>query len=150
MSQYLTGRPSLIAGFALIAIGAVALHQATGLEFGTWARVGAGAFPLIVSVLILLGGVAIVTFAFLPGEIALVLPPGLLRASAGMFGAIIVFALTIERLGLVPAVALCALISSLAAPKINWRHVIALGLLLPLAAWLIFVVGLGLRVPPFA
>lgn len=134
MSDFRLKRPSIISGLAVTLIGAVALYQAIGLNFGNWASVGAGALPTIVSVLIIGGGLAIISFGFLKNELPLSLPHGLVRASLGMFGAIIVFALTIKSLGMVPAVALCAFISSLAAVTVNWRHTFDLVLLLPLIA----------------
>ncbi|MCR8724657.1 tripartite tricarboxylate transporter TctB family protein [Frigidibacter sp. ROC022] len=149
MRNFVRQHPSVLAGLAVTTIGVVALNQALSLDFGDLTRVGAGAFPTIVSILVLLGGVTIISFGFRKGEIALTVPPGLLRAAAGTFGGIIVFAFTIERLGLIPAVALCAFVSSIAAARINWRHTIALVLLLPLMTWLIFAVGLGLRVTAF-
>lgn len=149
MLNFFRQRPSTLAGLALTAIGGVALLKALELDFGDWTSVGAGAFPTIVSVLVLVGGLTIISFGFRKGEVALSVPTGLLRASAGMFGGIIVFALTIEPFGLIPSVALCALVSSFATMRMNWRHTIALVLLLPVTTWLIFVVGLGLRVAAF-
>jgi hypothetical protein len=80
MSDFRLKRPSIISGLAVTLIGAVALYQAIGLSFGNWARVGAGAFPIIVSVLIIGGGLAIISLGFLKNELPLSLPHGLVRA----------------------------------------------------------------------
>lgn len=79
--------------------------------------------------------------------------PGVVLAAigSGLVGSILIFALTIERLGLIPASALCALVISLASREMKWSHTLGLGLVvvLPVAVWLIFSVSLGLQAPAF-
>jgi Tripartite tricarboxylate transporter TctB family len=61
--------------------------------------------------------------------------------------AITVFGATITTLGLVIAVPILILISSLAGDEFNWLGVVVNAVVLTLFSWLIFIVGLKLTIP---
>ena len=61
--------------------------------------------------------------------------------------ALVVFALTLERLGLVVAITLLTAIGSLAGRGLRVVETVVAGLVLIVLSWAIFIVGLGITVP---
>ena len=131
-----------------------ALLLLTGISFfwygvehyrlGSVARMGPGLFPVALgAVLALLGAILFVQAMLRPGALPEVRPARALP----VLGGIGVFALTIHPLGLIPAICLLVVISSLA--ELRFRPVTTLAVCagMSLAAWLIFGVGLGLPIP---
>ena len=62
---------------------------------------------------------------------------------------LIVFALTVERLGFVPASALLIVLSGLSESPPNWRALAILCVVLIPAAYFLFIVLLGIPAPAF-
>lgn len=136
-------------GLVLAGIGLGAFSLGMGYGLGSWMMVGAGAFPALVSAVLICCGILIAAEDFLGRRVSVAFPLAAGRAGAGLFGAILVFALTIERLGLVPATALCALIVSLTSSQTSRRQVLGLVVVLPVASWAVFILALGLQAPAF-
>ena len=137
-----------ISGSMFVAIGVVFAIGATNYATGSSAKPGAGFFPLILGVtLALLGAVVLfrsLTIATEGGD-----PVGAIawRPLAIIVVAIAVFGATINLLGLVIAVPILILISSLAGDEFKWRGVLANSVVLTVFSWLIFSVGLKLTIP---
>ena len=135
-------------GLMFIAVGIVFAVGATNYSMGSSAKPGAGYFPLILSVLMaILGG--IVLFKSLTIETEGGDPIGDIawRPLVVIVAAIAVFGATINSLGLVIAVPILILISSLAGDEFKWFGVVVNSIVLTLFSWLIFVVGLKLTIP---
>lgn len=138
-------RADVIGGLALAALGlAVAGWAATRFDLGTPRRMGPGFFPLGLGLLL----------AVLGGIIALNAPPAsgerqraALPELGAVVAAIIIFALGIERLGLVPTTALSVLVSSSAVQRggIVWR--LALAAVVTAISVAIFSYGLAMNIP---
>ena len=62
-------------------------------------------------------------------------------------GGVALFGWTLPRLGLVVALPLLVLTSALASEDFRWKEVMAACVVLTLAAWGIFIVGLKLKLP---
>jgi len=137
-----------VSGLMFIVVGIVFAVGATNYSMGTSAKPGAGYFPLILSVLMaILGG--IVLFKSLTIETEGGDPIGDIawRPLIVIVVAIAVFGATINWLGLVIAVPILILISSLAGDEFKWLGVLVNSIVLTLFSWLIFVVGLKLSIP---
>ena len=137
-----------VSGLMFIVVGIVFAVGATNYSMGTSAKPGAGYFPLILSVLMaILGG--IVLFKSLTIETEGGDPIGDIawRPLIVIVVAIAVFGATINWLGLVIAVPILILISSLAGDEFKWLGVLINSIVLTLFSWLIFVVGLKLSIP---
>jgi len=135
-------------GLMFIVVGVVFAIGATNYSMGSSAKPGAGYFPLILSVLMaILGG--IVLFKSLTIETEGGDPIGDIawRPLVVIVVAIAVFGATINSLGLVLAVPILILISSLAGDEFKWFGVVVNSIVLTLFSWLIFVVGLKLTIP---
>jgi len=140
------------AGVILAAIGVIWLIAVRDLPFGTLGRMGPAYWPVIIAVLLIgMGGLLIVidvAATHRSGGSDRIALPGL-RPVLSIFGAIVVFALSIERLGMVPAIILCMLLAGYASAKVKWRVHLILTMILALFSYLVFLKLLGLPVRPF-
>ena len=137
-----------VSGLMFIVVGVVFAVGATNYSMGTSAKPGAGYFPLILSVLMAILG-AVVLFKSLTIETEGGDPIGRIawRPLIVIVVAIAVFGATITWLGLILAVPILILISSLAGDEFKWLGVVINSVVLTLFSWLIFVVGLKLTIP---
>jgi hypothetical protein len=135
-------------GLMFIVVGVVFAVGATTYSMGTSAKPGAGYFPLILSVLMAILG-AIVLFKSLTIETEGGDPIGSIawRPLIVIVVAIAVFGLSITRLGMIVTIPILILITSLAGDEFGWVGVIVNAVVLTVASWLIFIVGLKLTIP---
>jgi hypothetical protein len=132
-----------LAGVLFVLFGLLFGVQALGLELGTAFRMGPGYFPLVLSGILILLGLAIIASAIHDrgsegiGTLAW-------RGVLFILPAPIFFGLTVRGLGFVPAIFLTTLIAALASLKmrLHWALLLAAGV--TLFATLVFSYGLGL------
>ncbi|WP_185961203.1 tripartite tricarboxylate transporter TctB family protein [Telmatospirillum sp. J64-1] len=139
--------PDLLGGLAIIAIGLYVIWEASGYSIGSLRRMGAGFFPLVLGVLACALGLAILLFeGRRPRASSAGLPlKGLVAVSAGVLG----FALTVDRLGVVPATFLLVLLSSLAETTFRPVSALLTAAVLSAIAVLVFLMGLGMPLQAF-
>ena len=133
-------------GGALLALCglAVAAYSVASYDFGELRRIGPGFFPTMLGVLLAgLGVVIAVPAALRRGEAAEI---ALKEAGFVLLG-VLVFALTVERAGLIVATVLTVLIAAVPAPRKGylWRGGVAV--VVAGITWAIFVAGLGMTLP---
>lgn len=135
-------------GLMFVTVGVAFAIGGTNYSMGSSARPGAGYFPMILSVVMALLG-AIVLFKSLVIETEGGDPIGVVpwRPLLVIVAAIIVFGLSLERLGLLITVPLLIVISSLAGGEFGWKGVLANAAVLTFGSWGIFVWGLKLTLP---
>lgn len=135
----------LIGGALLFLTGiAFSWYGAEHYRLGTVARMGPGLFPVALgAVLALLGAILCVQALLRPGTLPEIRPARALP----VLGGIGLFALAIHPLGLIPAICLLVVISSLAELRLRPLTTLAVCAAMSLAAWLIFGLGLGLPIP---
>ena len=125
----------LAAGLAF-AFGAIAT-----LELGSFRRMGAGAFPLLVGgILALLAAIGLVQNLRAPMETAKADPVAVL----GVVGGVGSFAFFTPMLGVLPAAAIAVFATGAAIPGFRWPMRLALSVGVAIGVWLIFVKGLGM------
>ena len=135
-------------GLMFIVVGVVFAIGATNYSMGSSAKPGAGYFPLILSVLMaILGGIVLFKSLTIETEGGDPIGDVAWRPLVVIVVAIAVFGATINSLGLVIAVPILILISSLAGDEFKWFGVVVNSIVLTLFSWLIFVVGLKLTIP---
>ena len=135
-------------GLMFVTVGVVFAVGATGYSMGSSARPGAGYFPMILSVAMVLLG-AVVLFKSLTIETEGGDPVGafawrpllVIVASIAMFG----FALPV--LGMFMTIPLLIIMVSFAGNEFGWIGVILNCLVLTLGSWVIFIWGLNLTIP---
>lgn len=139
---------SFWSAWMFIAAGIAFAIGSTAYPMGTPARPGAGYFPLILSVLLVLLGVVVLvqslTAATGDGE-----PIGGIawRPLIATVASIAAFAVALPRLGLFVAIPLSVVVVSLASRDFAWKGVVATAIVLTAASWAIFVAGLHLQIP---
>jgi hypothetical protein len=147
--RQIIARKDVLAGLLFCAIALIGLIVSREYPMGTALRMGTGYVPrLLCWILLALG--------------ALVLVQGLRNAqpqwiaSAGgsawrpvifVTASLVLFGLTIERLGLVVAILLLIGVGAVAARGLRPLETMAAALVLIVLSWGIFIVGLGLAVP---
>jgi hypothetical protein len=145
-------RRDVIAGVFLIIVGAVFAIAARHYPFGTMARFGSGFFPFWLGIVLASLGVLLAISSLLgagDGE------PGIgvarattdLRSLIAVVGSVVLFGLTLTRLGLLLSVVILVLVSSLGSRELRWRSTLAAAVLLAAGCSAVFVYGLGLTVP---
>lgn len=141
----------LAGGLACIAIGLFVVRYASQhYTVGETARMGPGFFPVVLGWMLTGLGGLIALLSLRRAVQALEPPPWRPRALAAVLAAVVVFALLVERAGLVPATLALTLVATAAERPYRWRRSFVLGLVLALLAWLIFTVGLQMTLLAFA
>jgi hypothetical protein len=129
------------AGILFVAIGVLGAAMALQYPFGSATRMGPGYLPTILSCITALLGIVILARSFvLEGAAAtrIVWRPLVLITVS-----IVVFGLTINRVGFVGAVALTVLVGGLAAREMGKVELVILAVGLAAFSALVFVYGLG-------
>ena len=135
-------------GILFVVAGVVFAMGATNYSMGSSARPGAGYFPLLLSAaMAILGAVVLFKSLTIESEGGDSIGAFAWKPLVVIVVAIAVFGVTIERLGMILAVPLLILISSLAGDEFKWKGVLVNAIVLTLFAWLVFVVGLKLTIP---
>jgi lysylphosphatidylglycerol synthetase-like protein (DUF2156 family) len=147
MASQLEKPRDIVSGVLVLATGAGFLYFGSGLTVGTAGRMGPGYFPMMLSGLMILLGIAIVVNALRAqdGESHALTVPW--RALVLVLGAVVFFALTLKGLGLFVSLALCILATAKASSYTKWPASIALAVVLSLVCVLVFVYALGLPIP---
>ncbi|MBX5014986.1 tripartite tricarboxylate transporter TctB family protein [Rhizobium lentis] len=137
--------PDLLAGALMIGLGGLGFWAARDLTFGTTAHMGAGYLPDITCALLILIGAVVVGKALSKNLLTTghwnVKP--LLVLSIAVVG----FAILAESLGFVISSIWLLVIASLADRESRWREVAASTLILTIVGALVFVWGLGVKLP---
>ncbi|WP_280152533.1 tripartite tricarboxylate transporter TctB family protein [Piscinibacter sp. XHJ-5] len=135
-------------GVMFVATGIGFAVGASNYSLGSSARPGPGYFPLMLSVIMAILG-AIVLFKSLTIETEGGDPVGAFawKPLIVIVAAIAVFGLTITRLGMIISIPILITIASYAGEEFHWRDVLINSVVLTVASWLIFIVGLKLTIP---
>ncbi|NJD86395.1 MAG: tripartite tricarboxylate transporter TctB family protein [Betaproteobacteria bacterium] len=137
-----------LAGLLFAVIGAGGLYVALSYPFGSLQQMGPGFFPRALGVILIGFGAVTMVRGLRSGERVEGawgwFPLAMLTAS------IVAFGWLMERVGLVPSLAVLVVASAFAGREFRWREVVVLAGVLCLLAVAIFVWGLGLPYPLFA
>ena len=130
------------AGVIFLSFGLCAVLVGRDYPMGSALRMGAGYFPFVLGVLLLiLGAVICVKSLLIPGEKLETIG---LRPLLLVLAAIAAFAASVDTLGLVAATILLTVIGTAASPESRWREVAVLTVALLALTLGAFVYGLGL------
>ena len=138
--------PDVLAGGVFVVIGGAFVVGSLGYDRGTPLRMGPGYFPLVVGAIVAALGLAIVVKGLVAGE-RVPFPTVPWRAAALITVAVAFFGFFIGSLGFVPTAAVTALLTTLASRRVRPLPALAVTAGLTVAATLIFVVGLQVRIP---
>lgn len=138
---------NFVSGLVFVATAVIFGLTSIGYDLGTTARVGPGMFPLILSAVLGVLGIAVMASGLRADAVAFGSLPW--RAIALIVASPLVFVGSIGFLGLVPAAALLAFIGSFASRTMTPRRAALCAVGLAAAVWLIFTIGLGIPIPAF-
>lgn len=131
-------------GVILALLGLYFVVEGWRLGIGSLTSMGPGFFPLLVGCAgMLIGGGLLVSATAQSGALGTVEWRPLIAITA----ALAAFALTIERFGLIVAIALATSIAAFGDRKSRPWQIALLTLVICLLIWLVFSVGLGLTIP---
>lgn len=128
----------------MLALGGVALHQASHLRIGTAAAMGPGYFPMMLGILSLGFAALIAVDAWRNAETRVDLGP--LRPVILLMASILAFALLLNVAGGVIATAVMLVIGALAEGRRKPLELFLLVLVCVVAVWLGLVVGLNMQI----
>jgi hypothetical protein len=138
----------IIGGCLLMVIGLWATLQAwLDYPLGTVSHMGPGMFPAGEGVL--LAGMGLLVFVPALFRIRQASPKPDLRAFFFVLTSLVIFSLTVDTLGLIPATALLTVVAVFADNKLDLIGTVVLAVVLAAIAVLIFRVGLGVPLEPF-
>lgn len=140
----------LIAGVLLFIAGlSVVSYSYFFYHIGTFALMGPGFFPLILGWIITFLGAFLAVLSFRRTKDISVIPPVLFRSILAVAFSILLFALLIDRAGLLVTAFLVTLSASLGNINFRLSRAILLALSLTFISWLIFVIALKVAIPIF-
>ena len=135
------------AGMIYIVAGAGFSLGALEYKLGDAARMGPGFFPFWVGVLLALVGVITALSAVRPGAAVDPVQRPELRAMAWILGAVVLFGLLLQPLGLVLALVALVLVSSYASHEFSWRGALLNTVVLIVFSIGAFIWGINLQIP---
>jgi hypothetical protein len=133
-----------LSGVMFIAFGLVALYFGRNLQMGTTVRMGPGYVPhMLAYIMLALGGIIAVIALLTPGEITEA--PKWKPITMVTIG-IVCFALLFESAGLIPALIVLILISSLGGDEFKLTEVLANMVVLAILCIVVFKLGLQMNI----
>jgi hypothetical protein len=133
-------------GIFFTVAGLATMLLSTNYPFGSAARMGPGFFPIILSGLLTLLGIAILVSGLRRSNP--VMPEAFdLKSVLIICTAIVLFGLLLMPAGLLITVPLTVIIASFAQHRMKWRQTLVIAVALTAFTWLVFIAGLDLRIP---
>jgi hypothetical protein len=135
------------AGIFFTLFGLFVAWQSLRYPLGRLSQMGPGLFPLGLGSLLVVVGVIVIVNAIRSSQAAaepFAWPPAIIITAA-----VLASGLLLLTAGLFVAIPVLVLIASLAARNNRWPAVLLTAVSLTIMAWLIFIVGLDLRIPLF-
>jgi hypothetical protein len=148
--RHLLARRDVLAGLLFVGVALLGLWLSRDYPIGTALRMGTGYVPrLLCWILLGLGAIVLVQGVrqaqaerpFSSADMSAWRPVIFVTAS------LVIFGLSIERLGLVVSILLLIGIGAVAARELRPLETVAAALVLIVLSWGIFIVGLGLTIP---
>lgn len=142
MNRFVT--KDFLSGLMFIAFGLGALYFGQNLAVGTPVRMGPGYVPRMLSLILLALGAVVCIVALVAGSEPVERPKW--KPITLVTVGIVCFALLFERAGLIPALIVLVMISSLAGEEFKLTEVIGNIVVLSILCTLVFKVGLGMNI----
>ena len=143
-------RKDVLAGLLFIAVAVLGLLLSRNYPIGTALRMGTGYVPRLLCWILLGLGAVILVQGMRTAQTAWPLRDDAVpawRPLTFVTASLVIFGLSIERLGLVVSILLLIGVGAVAAPGLRAIETLAAALVLILLSWGIFILGLGLAIP---
>jgi hypothetical protein len=149
-SWHLFARKDVLSGLLFVAVALFGLWLSRDYPIGTALRMGTGYVPRLLCWILLGLGVVILVQGLREAQSVRVLSLGDRSAWLPVVFvtlSLVIFGLTIERLGLVLSIFLLIAIGAVAARDLRVLETLAAAAVLIVLSWAIFILGLGLTIP---
>src|SRR5262252_9394541 len=146
----LLAHKNVLAGLMFVAIAILGLWISRDYPIGTALRMGTGYVPRLLCWLLLGLGAVVLVQGLREAQGARALSSAdvlALRPVVFVTASLVVFGLSIERLGLVVSILVLIGVGAVAARGLRPIEALAAALVLTVLSWGIFIVGLGLTIP---
>jgi putative tricarboxylic transport membrane protein len=146
-------RKDVLAGLLFIGVALAGLWLSRDYPIGTALRMGTGYVPRLLCWVLLGLGVVVLLQGLREGATAPLAfdtadrQAGAWRPVVFVTASLVIFGLTIERLGLVVSILLLIALGALAARDLRPIETLAAAFVLIVLSWAIFILGLGLTIP---
>ena len=143
-------RKDVLAGLLFVAVALFGLWLSRDYPIGTALRMGTGYVPRLLCWILLGFGVVILVQGLREAENEQPLSVGTAtswRPVVFVTASLVIFGLSIERLGLVVSILLLIAVGAVAARELRVLETLAAALVLIVLSWVIFILGLGLTIP---
>jgi len=143
-------RKDVLAGLLFIGVALLGLYISRDYPIGTALRMGTGYVPRLLCWTLLGLGVVVLVQGLREAPVAGLQSSGALatwRSVIFVTASLVIFGLTIERLGLVISILLLIGLGALAARGLRPLETLVAALVLIVLSWGIFILGLGLTIP---
>jgi hypothetical protein len=146
---HLLARKDVLAGLLFVAVALFGLWLSRDYPIGTALRMGTGYVPRLLCWILLGLGTVILVTGLRDGqaERRLSFDAAAWRPVVFVTASLVIFGLSIERLGLVVSILLLIAIGAVAARGLRPLETLAAALVLIVLSWGIFILGLGLTIP---
>lgn len=136
-------------GVGVLFLAAAAFYFFASFNYvtGSAGRMGPGFFPKMVSILLALVSVGVLIGAVSPGAAIEKLEKWDFKGLLWIAGSVVLFGVALDPLGLVGALVLLIVVSSLASPEFSWRGTIINTAILVVFCMGVFVYGISLQFP---
>jgi Tripartite tricarboxylate transporter TctB family len=147
MKLRIRNQKDVAAGLLYAAFGAAFSLGALNYKLGDPARMGPGWFPFWIGILLVLVG----AWTVLSGLKAHATQDRVKRLEwrplAWIIGAVVLFGLLLQPLGMVGSLAVLVVVSSLASHEFTWKGALATAVALILFSTAVFIWGINLQIP---
>ena len=143
-------RKDVLAGLLFVAVALIGLYVSRDYPIGTAVRMGTGYVPRLLCWLLLGLGAWVLVQGFLETQSERAASPSATAARRPLVfvtASLVIFGLSIERLGLVLSILLLIIVGAAGARGLRPFETGAAAVVLILLSWGIFIVGLGLAIP---
>jgi putative tricarboxylic transport membrane protein len=143
-------RKDVLSGLLFVGVALLGLWLARDYPIGTALRMGTGYVPRLLCWILLALGIVILVQGLREAQSAPALSFGDLsawRAVVFVTASLVIFGLSLERLGLVVSILLLICVGAVAAPGLRPLETLVAAVVLILLSWAIFILGLGLTIP---
>ena len=147
MKFRIRNQKDVAAGLIYVLAGAGFSLGALNYKLGDPARMGPGWFPFWIGILLVAVGVATASQGLRPHAAEESLKKPQLPTLLWVLGAVVLFGVLLQPLGLVLALAALVLVSSLASHEFTWRGTLLNAVVLILFSVGAFIEGINLQIP---
>ena len=147
MKYRIRSQKDVAAGLIYILFGIGFSLGALNYKLGDAARMGPGWFPFWIGVLLALVGVATAVGGMAPNAVEEKVKRIEPRALAWILGAVVLFGVLLQPMGLVASLAVLIIVSSTASHEFTWKGALASTVVLIAFSVGVFIEGISLQIP---